>query len=105
MGSRSVARVRARRIGGAAACALVLGLALTGSGTAASGAAKAGVFTGYAFDACNAPKIESLAAWLESPYRALGIYIGGVNRACANTQLSPDWTATAVATGWSLIPL
>ena len=38
-------------------------------------------------------------AWLASPYRALGIYIGGANRACSNTQLSPTWTAGAVATG------
>ena len=53
-------------------------------------AGKATAFTGYAFDACNAPKPESLTAWLASPYRALGIYIGGANRACANTQLSPD---------------
>ena len=30
-------------------------------------AAKATAFTGYAFDACNAPKIDSLAAWLASP--------------------------------------
>src|SRR5262249_1272092 len=44
-------------------------------------------------------------AWLASPYRALGIYIGGSNRACPNPQLSSAWTAGAVATGWSLIPL
>ena len=98
---------RWRRVAGIALAALV-GLALSGAGSATPGGVsggKATAFTGYAFDACNAPKPESLAAWLASPYRALGIYIGGANRACANTQLSPDWTASAVATGWSLIPL
>jgi len=83
----------------------VVALVLTAGGSASSGTAKAGVFTGYAFDACNAPRLESLTAWLESPYRALGIYIGGANRACPNTELSPAWASTAVATGWSLIPL
>jgi hypothetical protein len=101
----TTACARGRRIGGGALCALALALLLAGGGSASSGSTKAGLFTGYAFDACNAPTIDSLAAWLESPYRALGIYIGGANRACSNTQLSPDWTATAVATGWSLIPL
>src|SRR5690242_4239501 len=93
----------------AALLAAGLGLALTGGGTAAtrhmSVAAKGSVFTGYAFDACNAPSTDALSAWLQSPYRALGIYIGGVNRACSNIRLSADWAAAAVATGWSLLPL
>src|SRR5215471_17711573 len=93
----------------AALLAAGLGLALTGGGTAASGhtgaAARGSVFTGYAFDACNAPGNDALTAWLASPYRALGIYIGGVNRACSNARLSADWAAAAVSTGWSLIPL
>jgi hypothetical protein len=96
-----------RRIGCAALAAL-LGLAVAGGGSGASGAGQSGTatgFTGYAFDACNAPKIDSLAAWLASPYRALGIYIGGANRACANPQITPEWTSAAVATGWNLIPL
>ena len=92
----------------ASGIAVAVALALlggTGAGLAASGGAKATTFSGYAFDACNAPKPETLQAWLASPYRALGIYIGGVNRACANAQLSPDWVATAVSSGWSLIPI
>jgi hypothetical protein len=93
------------RLLGGVALATGLGFALTGGGSASSGAAKASAFEGYAFDACNAPKLETLNAWLLSPYRALGIYVGGSNRACGNAQLSPTWTAGAVATGWSLIPL
>jgi Domain of unknown function (DUF1906) len=82
-----------------------LGLALAGGGAASSGTTKASAFNGFAFDTCNAPKPFDLSAWLASPYRALGIYIGGVNRACDNSQLSPDWTASAISTGFGLIPI
>ena len=54
-----------------------LGLALAGGGAASQTASSASTFTGYAFDACNAPSQATLSAWLASPYRALGIYIGG----------------------------
>jgi hypothetical protein len=90
------------------ALAVLFALALAGASSGTrnrSSGSTATVFTGYAFDACSAPAPESLTAWLASPYRALGIYVGGANRACPNTQLSPEWTASAVATGWSLIPL
>ncbi len=100
----SAVRGHWRRIGGVALAAWLC-LALAGSGLAASGSSKASAFTGYAFDACNAPSLDALDAWLASPYRALGIYVGGANRACANSQLSSTWTAGAVGAGWSLIPL
>ena len=29
--------------------------------------------------------------WLASPYRSVGIYIGGVNRACAQSNLTAAW--------------
>jgi Domain of unknown function (DUF1906) len=93
------------RLLGGVALAAGLGVALAGGGSAASGASTAAAFDGYAFDACNAPKLDTLNSWLASPYRALGIYVGGANRACSNTQLSAAWTSTAVATGWNLIPL
>jgi Domain of unknown function (DUF1906) len=91
-----------------AVAALGLMLVLAGGatlGAAASGSGNATTFSGYAFDACNAPKPETLQGWLASPYRALGIYIGGANRACANVQLSPEWVAGAVSSGWGLIPI
>ncbi len=92
--------------GAVAACAAIVLALATGAapGSAASGV-KATAFSGYAFDACNAPKPETLQAWLASPYRALGIYIGGTNRACANAQLSATWVAGAVSSGWNLIPI
>jgi hypothetical protein len=62
------------------------------------------VFTGYGFESCNAPTTEALTAWLASPYRAVGIYIGGANRTCANAHLTSTWVASALAGGWSLIP-
>src|SRR3954452_585521 len=39
-------------------------------------------FTGYGFDACTAPSTSVMQAWKASPYRAVGIYIGGVGRGC-----------------------
>jgi hypothetical protein len=66
---------------------------------------KAGVFTGFAFDACHAPAISSLQAWSASPYRGVGIYIGGANRACSQPNLTPSWVQQATGLGWSLLPL
>ena len=54
-----------------------------------------GSFTGYAFDACQAPDQEAMDAWLErSPYWGIGIYTSGVNRYCdVQENLSADWVA------------
>jgi hypothetical protein len=68
-------------------------------------AARSGiVFTGLGFDACSAPSARSMNAWLNSPYRAVGVYIGGVNRACSQPNLTPEWVAAQTAAGWHLIP-
>lgn len=64
----------------------------------------AAVFTGRGFDACSAPSPTVMADWLKSPYRAVGIYIGGVNAACAQPNLSAGWVQAEVAAGWRLIP-
>ena len=74
---------RVRRLG---LVALALMLFVPASVNAASSSMRAGVFTGYAFDACKAPSTASLQAWAASPYRALGIYIGGTNRACSAAE-------------------
>lgn len=83
------------------------GLIAAGSVRAAPQSASVGraTFTGYGFDACTAPSLDALGAWLASPYRAVGIYIGGVNRACADGNLSASWVSSATAGGWSLFPL
>jgi hypothetical protein len=62
------------------------------------------VFTGLGFDACSAPSARSMSAWKESPYRAVGVYIGGVNRACSQPNLTPEWVSAQTAAGWHLIP-
>ncbi len=80
-------------------------LALAGSASASPVRGRAQVFTGYGFDTCGAPSAAALAAWTASPYRALGIYVGGVNRACPDGNLSASWVSDAVAGGWALAPL
>lgn len=62
------------------------------------------VFTGLGFDACSTPSARSMSAWKESPYRAVGVYIGGANRACSQPNLTPEWVAAQTAAGWRLIP-
>ncbi|MER7461071.1 glycoside hydrolase domain-containing protein [Micromonospora sp. NPDC126480] len=64
-----------------------------------------GTFTGYAFDTCTAPSSAQMQAWLQSPYRAVGVYIGGVNRACGQPNLTREWVAAQLAAGWRIIPL
>jgi Domain of unknown function (DUF1906) len=64
-----------------------------------------GVFQGRGFDACSAPSLTTLNSWLASPYRAVGIYIGGVNRACAQGNLTASWITRAQAQGWHYFPI
>ncbi len=79
--------------------------ALPTAGASATTAARSGtVFTGLGFDACSAPSARSMSAWKESPYRAVGVYIGGINRACSQPNLTPEWVAGQTAAGWHLIP-
>jgi Domain of unknown function (DUF1906) len=86
------------------------GVAPTSSaGSAVAGAAptariSAADFTGLGFDACAAPSRSAMRAWDSSPYRAIGVYIGGLNRACSQPNLTSGWVAEQVARGWHLIP-
>jgi Rv2525c-like, glycoside hydrolase-like domain len=61
-------------------------------------------YTGLGFDACTAPSRSSMSAWSDSPYRAIGVYIGGLNRGCLQPNLTAGWVAEQTAAGWSLIP-
>ena len=65
----------------------------------------AAVFGGLGFDACSAPTPTAMTAWGASPYRAIGIYIGGANSACAQPNLNSTWVANEVAAGWHMIPI
>ncbi|HEY6730410.1 MAG TPA: DUF1906 domain-containing protein [Solirubrobacterales bacterium] len=70
----------------------------------AAASAGGSVFTGLGFDACTAPSSRSMAAWGSSPYRAVGVYIGGINRACSQPNLTSSWVAAQTEAGWHLIP-
>lgn len=70
----------------------------------ASASAGGSIFTGLGFDACSAPSSKAMAAWADSPYRAIGVYIGGLNRACSQPNLTASWVSAQTAAGWHLIP-
>jgi hypothetical protein len=63
-------------------------------------------FTGLGFDACAAPAQNTMSAWLaHSSYQAIGIYIGGSDRGCAQPNLTATWVTQQAAAGWHFIPL
>jgi hypothetical protein len=70
----------------------------------ATASAGGSVFTGLGFDACTAPSSKAMAAWEDAPYRGLGVYIGGANRACSQPNLTAGWVAEQTEAGWHLIP-
>jgi len=63
------------------------------------------VYTGLGFDACAAPTASQMSAWLASPFRSIGIYIGGANRGCSQPNLTASWVSTVLSQGWKLLPL
>src|SRR5215469_13871309 len=72
---------------GVAGC-LVVGLATPAPAKPATSVsypawASATRYAGLAFETCSAPPLASVQAWSASPYRAIGVYVGGVNRTCA----------------------
>jgi hypothetical protein len=64
-----------------------------------------GVFTGEGFDACSTPSTSQMSAWGVSPYRAVGVYIGGTNMACSQSNLTSSWMVAQSAAGWHMIPI
>ncbi len=62
------------------------------------------IYAGPGFDACSAPSAQTMSAWGASPYRALGIYIGGANAACSQPNLNSAWVGSESAAGWHMIP-
>jgi hypothetical protein len=78
--------------------------ATANTATAAAVTAQPGAYTGAGFDTCAAPSTSAMDAWGASPYRAVGVYIGGNSRACAQANLTSSWVGTVTADGWHLIP-
>jgi hypothetical protein len=68
-------------------------------------AATGSIFTGLGFDTCSAPSTAAMRAWRASPYRAIGIYLGGRNSACVQPNLTAAWVGAETAAGWHLIPI
>jgi hypothetical protein len=64
-----------------------------------------GVFTGLGFDACQTPSQATMTGWLQSPFRAAGVYIGGANMACSQPNLTATWVSAQTGAGWHLIPI
>ncbi|MBT2450032.1 DUF1906 domain-containing protein [Streptomyces sp. ISL-43] len=63
-------------------------------------------YTGEGFDACTAPTQRAMNAWrADSPFGAVGVYIGGRARACAQPQLTAEWVSRQTAAGWHLMPI
>ena len=63
-------------------------------------------YIGLGFDTCAAPSPAYMRAWRSnSPYRAIGIYIGGSDEACAQPNLTKSWLTKQAAAGWHFMPM
>lgn len=63
-------------------------------------------FHGMGFDSCAAPSSAAMAAWKkDSPYGAVGIYVGGSDRACDQGNLTAAWVRRQAAAGWRFFPM
>ncbi len=61
--------------------------------------------SGLGFDTCEAPTVEQMRAWRESPYEVVGIYVAGANRACKSKLLTRSWVRQVHRQGWDFLPL
>jgi hypothetical protein len=68
--------------------------------------AKVANYQGLGFDACAAPSAAYMRAWRQaSPYRAIGVYIGGSDESCDQPNLTRAWLSREAAAGWHFIPM
>ncbi|WP_328469199.1 DUF1906 domain-containing protein [Actinoplanes sp. NBC_00393] len=105
---RRLFRYRKRLLGAFVVALCVAPLALVnGNATAATAPLppQPGTFKGYAFDACTAPSSDAMKGWLQSKYRGVGIYFGGVARGCTQANLTPAWVKEQINRGWKLLPI
>jgi hypothetical protein len=92
-------------LAGVVLLAALAGLALP-TATAAPSDGTAHHYDARGLDSCNAPTHAQMAAfWHQTPWWWWGIYIGGSNRACPNTNLTPRWIHREVRRGWGLQPI
>ncbi|WP_406407509.1 glycoside hydrolase domain-containing protein [Streptomyces sp. NBC_01643] len=65
-----------------------------------------GSYLGKGFDACTAPSQSAMNAWqASSPYSAVGVYISGSFRGCAQPNLTASWVTSQTNNGWRLFPI
>ena len=109
---RGIRRCRAALAGAAAVLVTVAAVAVAAPAAAEPATtvgypawASATSYTGLAFDACTAPSIADMQAWTSSPYHAVGVYVGGQNRTCAQPELNSGWVGAVSLLGWRLIPI
>ncbi len=62
-------------------------------------------YKGLGFDACTAPSTAQMRAWGGSPFGAVGVYIGGAERACTQPNLTASWVSAEASAGWRMLPL
>jgi hypothetical protein len=65
---------------------------------------------GQGFDACGLPTLEQIHKmqtwWEESPYQAVGVYMGGVHYPTSVcTPMDAAWVSAVSAQGWQFMPL
>ena len=66
----------------------------------------AATYSGLGFDTCAAPSADAMKTWSgASPYHAVGVYIGGIDRACPDGELTPGWVQTVAKQGWKFFPI
>lgn len=110
---------RIRLTASAIAASSLGSLGLVGIGETSAHAATASpntAFSGKGFDTCIAPSTPQMDDWYaHSPYRGVGVYIGGASyhpdqdcKSSANPSPAPDggytadWVAHQAATGWGM---
>ena len=79
---------------------------LAGTAAAASSAAMTTMTgSGLGLDTCSVPPVATMTAWLASPYRVIGTYLGGMNWACGYGNFSASWVRKTAAEGWRFVPI
>jgi hypothetical protein len=54
------------------------------------------------FDTCATPSLDTMRRW-RPYYRAIGVYIGGVNAACYDGNVTTSWIASVAGMGWWML--
>ena len=55
------------------------------------------------FDTCTVPSLNAMHLW-RSNYAVVGVYLGGVNAACAFGNLAASWVRPVMKSGWGILP-